>query len=63
LKISIEGLQVGSDFAISYGRTQGLVIVKKDSSVREVNDRYVMWLAKENSQWKIKRLMWSPVAD
>lgn len=60
LTVTIEDLAVSKNFAVAYGLTLGQVLLKSDSSIRKVNDRYTMTLEKEDSEWKIKRLFWGP---
>jgi len=47
------------EFAIIRGTTTGKVHNLKDSSVINVNDKFIMMLKKIAGEWKIYRLMWS----
>lgn len=59
LSLQAEEVTVRGDVAICRGRTQGKVMVRADSSQRNVNDKFVMILTKTGQGWKIKRLIWN----
>jgi uncharacterized protein (TIGR02246 family) len=59
LTIREDELTIAGDYAICIGGTSGKVLSKKDSTTREVNDRFVMVLQKRDQVWKIKNLIWN----
>lgn len=58
LNVTKDEIIAGDDWGICIGRTFGQVISKRDSSVREIDDSYWMFLEK-NKEWKITRLIWN----
>ena len=59
LSVKEEELVVSGNYAICKGRTMGQIRAKADSSVRDVNDKFIMILEKRDSQWKISKLIWN----
>lgn len=57
--IDIIETKIAGDWAYCTGRTYGVVMLKADSTSRNVNDKYIMVLVKEGNLWKIDRLMWN----
>jgi uncharacterized protein (TIGR02246 family) len=51
---------VRDDIAVDRGRTMGRLVSRKGKPTRTVDDTYMMWLRRENGEWRIARLMWSP---
>ena len=51
---------IADGFAVNVGYTRGQVISKIDSSITEVDDKYVMILKKDSKgTWQIDRLIWN----
>ena len=59
LESHIEEVKIFPSYAIVTGTNSGSVVLKKDSSVVTVSDKYIMLLNKQNDTWKIKKLIWN----
>jgi len=59
LETKIEGIEVNRFSALAWGFNSGKAISLKDSTIREINDKYAMHLVKEKGEWKIERLIWN----
>ncbi len=48
------------DLAVDRGRTLGHLVSRKSAATRELDDKYVMMLRREqDGMWRISRLMWN----
>ena len=51
--------QVFGDWAFVRGTIQGRTVPKGNEPPRQINDKYIMVLRRQNSGWKIARLIWN----
>lgn len=54
-----ETITLHGDLAIYKGRTKGKILLKSDSSERNVDDKFIMILKSTNGTWKISTLIWN----
>ena len=55
----VEEVLCADDLAVIRGNTIGTIILLKDNSRININDKFIMILKSEGMHWKIHRLMWS----
>ena len=54
-----EEITITDGLAVYKGRTKGQILVKSDSTTRNVNDKFVMIIKKDDGRWKISTLIWN----
>jgi len=59
LKVEIREIKISKTWAVVYGQNTGFRIQLDNQSKTEIEDPFVMLLEKENTEWKIRRLMWN----
>lgn len=60
LSTTVEDVIFTGSTAVAYGVNTGSVFIKKDSSTKNVNSKYIMLLKRNKSnEWKITRLIWN----
>ena len=62
LFLSTEAVEtlIADGFAVNVGYTRGQIVSKIDSSITDVDDKYVMILKKDSRDtWQIDRLIWN----
>jgi ketosteroid isomerase-like protein len=59
LHTSVEGIEVNNHGAFAWCANSGTAISIRDSSVRKINDKYLMNLIRDGEDWKIQRLIWN----
>src|SRR5262245_15327047 len=57
LETSVEGVEVNRFSALAWGHNIGKAISLRDSTVRQINDKYLIHLIKVTGEWKIERLI------
>lgn len=55
----IDEVNVFPSYAVVTGTNVGSIVAIKDSSVNAINDKYMILLEKENTKWKIKKLIYN----
>ncbi len=59
LQAHVDKIEIFPSYAVITGTNTGSVVLKKDSSVSAVNDKFMMLLEKREKTWKINRLIWN----
>ncbi|MDN5204151.1 nuclear transport factor 2 family protein [Fulvivirgaceae bacterium BMA10] len=59
LSVQDDEIIIEGNHAICTGMTKGTVMLKTDSSIKEINDKFMMILERHEGTWKIKRLIWN----
>jgi len=60
LSTEVEDVVVNGNDAVAYGVNTGSVLIKKDSTTKNVSSKYIMMLKRnKKNEWKITRLIWN----